>query len=100
MSCRRYNCFLVTLQEEVMFFLETESATYNCTFIMKTKGVLLSKISFQLVDGNYFLFATYARGISPPSVPLQLVLEQYNFGELGLVLCFLYISCTVSTFVD
>ncbi|KAL3216061.1 hypothetical protein MRX96_033237 [Rhipicephalus microplus] len=49
----------VVRKDEVMFFLETESSTYNCTFTLKMQCSL------------------------PPQPPLQLVLEKYSFVAQG-----------------
>lgn len=72
----------VVRRDEVMFFLETESSTYNCTFTLKMSGMSLSSVVFQFVEGQYFMFATQAVP-SPPQPPLQLVLQKYSFVAQG-----------------
>ncbi|KAL1472937.1 hypothetical protein MTO96_022708 [Rhipicephalus appendiculatus] len=72
----------VVRRDEVMFFLETESSTYNCTFTLKMSGMTLSSVVFQFIEGQYFMFVTQAAP-SAPQPPLQLVLEKYTFVAQG-----------------
>nr|XP_037285990.1 uncharacterized protein LOC119179010 [Rhipicephalus microplus] len=72
----------VVRKDEVMFFLETESSTYNCTFTLKMSGMTLSSVVFQFIEGQYFMFVTQAV-LSAPQPPLQLVLEKYSFVAQG-----------------
>ncbi|XP_037557778.1 uncharacterized protein LOC119434774 [Dermacentor silvarum] len=72
----------VVRRDEVMFFLETESSTYNCTFILKMAGMSLSSVVFQFIEGQFFMFATQAVP-SPPQPPLHLVLQKYSFVAQG-----------------
>lgn len=72
----------VLRKDEVMFFLETESSTYNCTFTLRVAGTALSRVVFQFIEGQYFMFATRALP-SPPEPVLQLVLQKYTFVAYG-----------------
>uniref|UniRef100_A0A023G4S2 Putative secreted protein n=1 Tax=Amblyomma triste TaxID=251400 RepID=A0A023G4S2_AMBTT len=72
----------VVRRDEVMFFLETESSTYNCTFTLKMSGMALSSVVFQFIEGYYFMFATQAVP-SAPQPPQQLVLQKYSFVAHG-----------------
>nr|XP_050029863.2 uncharacterized protein LOC126525933 [Dermacentor andersoni] len=72
----------VVRRDEVMFFLETESSTYNCTFTLKMSGMSLSSVVFQFIEGQFFMFATQAVP-SAPQPPLQLVLQKYSFVAQG-----------------
>ncbi|KAK8757502.1 hypothetical protein V5799_004857 [Amblyomma americanum] len=69
-------------QDEVMFFLETESSTYNCTFTLKMSGMTLSSVVFQFIEGQFFMFTTQAVP-SAPQPPQQLVLQKYSFVAYG-----------------
>ncbi|CAN8002476.1 unnamed protein product [Ixodes hexagonus] len=72
----------VVRKDEVMFFLESESATYNRTFTLRVSGVVLSKVTFQMIEASYYLFATHAaHTVDKVSAPVQLVLESYSFAS-------------------
>ncbi|KAM7296973.1 uncharacterized protein ISCGN_022128 [Ixodes scapularis] len=72
----------VVRKDEVMFFLESESATYNHTFTLRMSGVVLSRVSFQWIEGSYYLYATHAaQAVTKVSAPVQLVLESFSFAS-------------------
>ncbi|XP_064478834.1 uncharacterized protein LOC135392097 [Ornithodoros turicata] len=68
----------VVRQEEVMFFSETEMATYNRSTTTRVSGTAITKVAFQYLHGNYYLFATYSPEKMAKYSPMQLVLEKYT----------------------